>query len=187
VEAIAHRARVSTRRVVITGSESTGKTRLAHDLGVHFGAPWVPEFARSYADAQALAGRTLDATDVEPIARGTIDRQDSALGDAGELVFFDTDLVSTVVYARHYYGSCPAWIEVAARERIGDLYLVCDIDVPWIADGVRDVPHQRAHMHALFARQLESLGARVTIIRGAWEERFQRAITAVEADRSSAG
>jgi NadR type nicotinamide-nucleotide adenylyltransferase len=178
---------VITRRVVITGSESTGKTTLAGDLGVHFRAPWVPEFARDYADAQTLAGRTLDETDVEPIARGTIERQDAALGTEPEIVFYDTDLVSTVVYARHYYGSCPAWIERAAHDRIGDLYLLCDIDVPWIPDGVRDVPHQRAYMHALFADELASLGARVETIRGSWEERFQLGIRAVETLGSSAG
>lgn len=172
---------MSTRRVVITGSESTGKTTLARDLGAHFGAPWVPEFSRAYADAQALAGRKLDETDVEPIAHGTIDRHDAALGLGAEIVFFDTDLVSTVVYARHYYGGCPLWIEAAARERLGDLYLLCDIDVPWIPDGVRDVPHQRAYMHALFAEQLASFGARAVVIRGTWAERFQLAVDAVVA------
>ena len=178
---------MSTRRVVITGSESTGKTTLARDLGGHFGVPWVPEFARDYADEQTAAGRLLDATDVEPIARGTIDRQDAALGSGASAVFLDTDLVSTVVYARHYYGSCPPWIETAAWNRLGDLYLLCDIDVPWIADGVRDVPHQRAHMHALFAEELASLGARVVTVRGSWEERFQIGIDAVEVLGPSGG
>ena len=171
---------MTTRRVVITGSESTGKTTLARDLGAHFAAPWVAEFARDYADAQRDAGRMLDAADVEPIARGTIERQDTALGSGAPLIFLDTDLVSTVVYARHYYGSCPPWIETAARDRLGDLYLLCDIDVPWIADGVRDVPHQRTYMHALFAEELISLGARVAVIRGTWGERFQIAAETVE-------
>ena len=178
MEAVAHSESVSTRRVVITGSESTGKTTLAHDLGAHFEAPWVPEFARSYADAQTLAGRKLDETDVEPIARGTIERQDVALGLAPPVVFFDTDLVSTVVYARHYYGNCPSWIEAAARHRLGDLYLLCDIDVPWIPDGVRDVPHQRTYMHTLFSEELNALGARVEVIHGTWAERLERAVAA---------
>jgi NadR type nicotinamide-nucleotide adenylyltransferase len=181
VEALARGASVNTRRVVITGSESTGKTTLARDLGAHFGAPWVPEFARDYADAQTLAGRKLDETDVEPIARGTIERQDAALGGDTEIVFFDTDLVSTVVYARHYYGACPSWIETAARNRLGDLYLLCDTDVPWIPDSVRDIPHQRAYMHALFVEQLTSLGARVVTIRGSWEGRIRLAAETVSA------
>ena len=172
---------MTTRRVVITGSESTGKTTLAHDLGAHFGAPCVAEFARDYADAQTLAGRKLDETDVEPIARGTIERQDVALGSGTSIVFLDTDLVSTVVYAHHYYGRCPPWIESAARDRRGDLYLLCDIDVPWIPDGVRDIPHQRAYMHALFVERLALLGARVVTVRGTWEERFLVSVAAVMA------
>jgi nicotinamide riboside kinase len=66
------------------------------------------------------------------------------------------------------------------------LYLLCDIDVPWIPDGVRDIPHQRAYMHALFTEQLASLGARVATVRGTWEERFQVAVRAVETLGSSA-
>ena len=48
-------------------------------------------------------------------------------------MLLDTDLVSTVVYSRHYYGDCPAWIEAAAVRRLADLYLLHDIDVPWTA------------------------------------------------------
>jgi nicotinamide riboside kinase len=91
----------------------------------------------------------------------------------------DTDLVSTTVYARHYYGSCPAWIDEAARERRGDLYLLCDIDVPWVADQTRDRPHDRAHMHGLFVAALEALGAQYVTIGGLWAERRELAIAAV--------
>jgi nicotinamide riboside kinase len=99
----------------------------------------------------------------------------------------DTDLVSTTVYARHYYGSCPAWIDQAARERLGDLYLLCDIDVPWVADDARDRPRERAHMHGLFVAALEALGARYVTIRGSWAERRQAAIAAVDANPAPSG
>ncbi|MBL0889584.1 MAG: ATP-binding protein, partial [Gemmatimonadaceae bacterium] len=36
-------------RVVLTGSESVGKTTLAAELGAHYRAPVVPEFVRGYA------------------------------------------------------------------------------------------------------------------------------------------
>ena len=103
-------------RVVVTGSECTGKTTLARALASRFGAPWVPEFCRGYQDAR---GAPLDASDVEPIARGQIAEADEAESRARRLLVLDTDLVSTVVYARHYYGSCPAWIEEAARRAAG--------------------------------------------------------------------
>jgi NadR type nicotinamide-nucleotide adenylyltransferase len=165
--------------VVVTGSESTGKTTLAGDLAREFGTVCVREFARVYVDEQLAIGRTLDASDVEPIARGEIAAIDAALPAARHLLVLDTDLVSTVVYANHYYGSCPAWIEREARRRLGDLYLLCDVDVPWVPAPFRDRPHHRAEMHGLFADRLASLGARVELIHGSWDERWEIARRAV--------
>ena len=168
--------------VVVTGSESTGKTTLAGDLARQFGGACVPEFARLYTDRKtADTGAPLDASDVEPIARGQIEIRDRAIRGASGLVVLDTDLVSTVVYARHYYGHCPAWIEQASRERRGDLYLLCDIDVPWVAGPHRDRPHARGQLHGEFATELEALGAPVVTIHGSWAERFAAAERAVRA------
>ena len=98
-----------------------------------------------------------------------------------EHVVLDTDLISTLVYARHYYGACPAWIEEDARKRRGDLYLLNHPDVPWEADGPqRDRGDRREEMHALFEGVLRELGARVVDISGPWAERRQRALVAVE-------
>jgi len=177
-------------RVVVTGSESTGKTTLARDLAHHFHTAWVPEYARAYAEEKVAAtGFGLDAGDVEPIAHGQIAAEDRALPAARGILVLDTDVVSTTVYARHYYGHCPAWIDRAASERRGDLYLLCDIDTPWVPDPQRDLPHVRDHMHALFARALDALGARYVTIRGGWEDRFAQAVDAVSAlvSRSPSG
>jgi NadR type nicotinamide-nucleotide adenylyltransferase len=170
--------------VVVTGSESTGKTTLAGDLARHFGTVWAPEFARTYLDDKiATLGLPLDEHDVEPIARGQLAVEHRAIAEARGLVVFDTDLVSTAIYARHYYGSCPAWIEQAARDRRGDLYLLCDIDVPWVAAPQRDRPHLREHMHGLFVDALETLGARYVLIRGSWAERLTIAVAAVSGNQ----
>ena len=166
--------------VVVTGSESTAKTTLASDLAREFGNVWVPEYSQMYAVEQLELGRTLESTDVEPIARGEIAAIDAALPTArNELIVLDTDLVSTVVYANHYYGSCPRWIEEAARSRLGDLYLLCDIDVPWVAAAFRDRPHLRAEIQGLFIDTLASFGARVVGVRGTWAERWEIARGAV--------
>jgi NadR type nicotinamide-nucleotide adenylyltransferase len=168
--------------VVVTGSESTGKTKLAADLARHYATTWVPEFARAYLDERlATTGHPLDASDVEAIARGHIVSADAAMADARELVVLDTDLVSTVVYSRHYYGDCPAWIEQAARDRLADLYLLCDIDAPWVADPARDRPYQREHLHGLFVAALDALGARTVTLRGSWADRYATAIAAIDA------
>ncbi len=171
--------------VVVTGSECTGKTTLAAALAATFEAPWSPEFVRSYVNAKRAP---LDASDVEPIAAGqlAVERaaEHTAASRQDRLVVRDTDLVSTVVYARHYYGSCQGWIEAAARRRVGDLYLLLCPDVPWVPDGLqrdRASDAERAEIHARFRDALTSVGARVVEISGSWDERRHQAFAAVAA------
>ena len=169
-------------RVTVTGSESTGKTQLAERLARFYRTAWAREFSREYASHKAAP---LDASDVEPIARGQMRLEDEALQRAHEIVLLDTDLVSTVVYAEHYYGSCPDWVKRAARERLADLYLLCDIDVAWIPDPQRDRPRAREEIHRAFEEMLQQFGARYALLQGTWEEREMRAVDAIDALRLS--
>ncbi len=165
--------------VVVTGSECTGKTTLAAWLAQAFGATLSAEYARQYLDEKRAP---LTAADVEPIARGQMAGEDTASRSSRSVVIKDTDVLSTVVYSRHYYGHCPAWIEQAALERRGDLYLLLHPDVPWMADGLqRDRPAERAVIHELFRATLANARAAVVDIEGTWEARYARAAEAVRA------
>ena len=165
------------KKVVVTGSESTGKTELARRLGEHFDAPVAEEFVRSFA---ASKQGKIDFADHGPIARGQMASEDAAVARARDLAVLDTDLVSTVVYCEHYFGRSPEWIEQEARARAADLYLLCATDIPWIADGVRDRGDRRDEMHGLFAAKLTSLGVRWVDIGGEREARFAAAVHAIE-------
>ena len=175
------RARACLTRIVVTGSQSTGKTQLAEQLAAHYGVPWVPEFARDYAEQK---GGTLTSADVTPIGSGQITREDAAMRGLTGMIVLDTDLVSTVVYSEQYYGSVPAWIPIAAKERIADLYLVCDIDLPWVADTVRDAQHQRRQMHDSFIQHLTHYGAAHHVVSGTGPERLSRAIANIDSSQS---
>lgn len=163
-------------RVVLTGPECSGKTTLAALLAARFDAPWVPEASRRFVETTP---GELSAATVEPIARLAMRLEDEAQRDAPPLLFRDTDLVSTVVYARHYYGSCPAWIESEARVRRADLYLLGSPDLPWTPDGVRDRPLQREELFREFARALQEIGAPVVVLRGEGAARSAQAERAV--------
>lgn len=166
---------IDATRVCLIGPECTGKTTLAESLSAHFGVPWVPEFAREYAQR---VGRLLTLDDVEPIARGQMALEDAAPNEG--LVILDTDLISTVVYSRHYYGHCPEWIETAAATRKADLYLLTDTDVPWIADDVRDSASPRESLYAKFAQTLKTYNANVVGLTG---ERFAAAVKLLDSLR----
>ena len=167
-------------KVVLTGSESTGKTELAQKLGAHFGAPVSTEFVRVYA-----AGREspLGYGDHGPIAKGQTAAEDAAIKRATNLVILDTDLVSTVVYCEHYFGRCPTWIDELARTRKAQLYLLMKPDIPWLADGVRDRGHMRQEMHDMFADKLAALKLNFVEIGGERDARFAAALEAIDALR----
>jgi NadR type nicotinamide-nucleotide adenylyltransferase len=171
-------ARTGVTRVVLTGSESTGKTTLAAELARHFEAELVPEFVRAFAEQK---GAAIDFSDHGPIARGQMALEDAAIARAPRLIVQDTDLLSTVVYCRHYFGRCPAWIEETAAARRPDLYLLCGTDVVWIADGVRDRGHMRDDMQQLFVDAIRKSGARFVDVSGSRTRRFEDATKAIEA------
>lgn len=172
------------RTVVLTGPESTGKSTLAARLARRFGAPLSLEFARQYVDRRPRHAGPLGHADVDPIARGQMALEDAAhaiaIRDGARLLVKDTDLISTVVYARHYHERCPDWIVTEARARRAQLYLLLAPDTPWVADGEqRGHPAGREDLHRRFAGALAEFGAETVLVSGDWAAREAAAEAAV--------
>jgi NadR type nicotinamide-nucleotide adenylyltransferase len=156
------------RRICLIGPECTGKTALAMRAERELGLAWIEEYAREYVERH---GNDLTADDVEPIARGEIANLDRT---AGDLIVLDTDLLSTVVYARHYYGSCPAWIEEEARRRRADVYLLLDTDCVWQPDPARDAGGEaREDLFDAFRAALDEFDTKWEIVSGDEEARWR--------------
>lgn len=162
-------------RVCLIGPHSTGKSTLARELAAHYRTAWVAEYARGYA---LCVGRELTADDVPRIAEGQIANEASAGGS--RMLILDTDLLSTVIYARHYYGCCPEGIETRARERRADLYLLMNVDTPFVADPARDSEDARGELLRKFHCALKEFDAEFVVISGSWSERKKAAIAAIE-------
>jgi nicotinamide riboside kinase len=177
---IASRFHPDLFRVVVTGSECTGKTTLAKQLAEHYSAELVPEFVRGFAES--MGGR-IQFTDHGPIARGQMALEDEHAARATGLLIHDTDLLGTVLYCRHYFDRCPEWIVAAAMDRRPNLYLVCDIDVPWIPDALRDRGDRREEMHLLFTSGVNESGAKWALMRGDERTRFEKARELIDSMR----
>jgi NadR type nicotinamide-nucleotide adenylyltransferase len=166
------------RRVCLFGPESTGKSRLARDLAIHYRTTHVPEFARGWlAPKQGVC----TADDIPIIARGQAASEEALARLSNCILFCDTDLLSTTVWSEVLFGSCSSWITDAARAAKYDLTLLLDVDVPWVDDTERYLPHRRVEFFNRCRSALEGAGRHYVVLRGDWTERFAAACAAVDA------
>jgi NadR type nicotinamide-nucleotide adenylyltransferase len=166
------------RRIVITGAESTGKTTLARALAEDYGAVWTPEYVRRFVDETR---RGIRAGDLEAIARGQLQAEDRPLADRPSILFHDTNLLSTLVYMRHYFGREPDWLEPEFLRREYALYLLCLPDIPWEPEpGQRESPQVRKKLHGIFRQALEERALPFTEIGGNRQVRLATAQEAVD-------
>ena len=91
-------------------------------------------------------------------------------------LFCDTSLFELMVYSHWYYGDCPAALEQAALAHHYDLILLTEVDIPWVADDLRDSPHQRDEISAYFASQLSKHQKTFQRISGDRKERVRQVV-----------
>jgi nicotinamide riboside kinase len=69
---------------------------------------------------------------------------------------------------------------VAAGRR-ADLYVLTDVDIPFVQDGTRDGEHLRRWMHDRFIAELTREGRPYIVVSGAHDARLHAAIRSIEA------
>ncbi|WP_321449111.1 ATP-binding protein [uncultured Cohaesibacter sp.] len=154
-------------RLILTGPESTGKSSLAQALAEHLDGILVPEYLRDYFEEQG----SLTLEDAIPVAQGqwvNEERGAKAASSQNKVLICDTDLISSLVYSAHYYAdemNSPLWAQWEQwserhKRRLKmtpyqpRLYVLCDLDWPWVDDGQRDAPDHRPHFFKRFKTEL---------------------------------
>ena len=165
------------RRISITGPESTGKSELAARLAIHYKTAWVPEYAREYL---ARLDRAYERQDLLSIAQGQVEKENKKSGEAKRYLFCDTDPLVIKIWSHFKYRQCDHRIESMVDDHVYQLYLLCDIDLPWVADPLREHPGRRKELFDLYLDELSRLGRPYGIIRGIGEERLSNAISIIE-------
>lgn len=168
------------KRVCVFGPESTGKSTLCRKLAEHFDTVHVPEYARTHIELHAAqSGRELSLEDIPAIARGQMAAEDAVAFNTNRVLFCDTDLIATTIWSNWLFKSCPQWIVEEANRRTYDLYLVTDVDVPWVDDVVRYLPEDRQSFFDRCIAELRQRERNFIVLSGDWQNRFDKAIAAV--------
>lgn len=165
-------------KIAVIGPESTGKTELSQRLAEYFGGNWVPEYAREYVEN---LGRKYTFDDVCEIAKKQIEDQNLFENDRNEgFVFFDTDLIITKIWFEYCFQSVPDFVIARLNKSFFDFYLLCDYDLDWIPDKVREHGDDRSYFFELYKNEIEKLSIPYAVISGRNELRIENAVSVIK-------
>jgi NadR type nicotinamide-nucleotide adenylyltransferase len=174
------------KKIVVIGPESTGKSTLCEQLAAHFKTEWVKEYAREYL---LQHGTAYTAGDLLTIAKGQLQLEDTAVAKLTPgnhlppAIFIDTDMYVMKVWGEFVFEKCDHWILNRIVERKYDLYLLCNIDLPWVKDELREYPDlvTREKLYHHYKDIMVNQNVPWVNISGQNEERLQKAIAAIDA------
>lgn len=161
------------QKIIFTGPESTGKSLLSAFLADALNTRWVPEYARFYL---SRLKRPYEESDILAIARGQYQWEGVWEREATGFLFCDTAQLVPKIWSAYKYGRVHPWIENTLQLREGDFYFLCDTDLPWEYDPLREHPHLREELFDLYRASLEELGVDYVVLSGSLDERKQSAL-----------
>lgn len=189
------------KKIVIIGPESTGKSTLCQQLAAHYKTNFVGEYARQYLE---INGMDYCFEDLFEIAKGQIEGEQLAVESFESLVksqkslllsldnsqhptpnpqplFIDTNLYVIKVWSEIAFNKCDNRILTQIAQRPYDLYLLCNTDLPWVADSLREYPDlkTRENIYHYYKDAMINQKTAWADISGNYEERLQKAIGAV--------
>ena len=187
------------KKIVVIGPECTGKSTLCEQLAKHYNTLWCPEYAREYLLSH---GKKYDFDDLLIIAKGQIKLEEeviqsvignnllekshsSFISDSHQdhsLVFIDTDMYVIKVWSEFVFGKCHPYILYQLTERKYDLYLLCNTDLPWIKDELREYPdlETRQKLFNIYENLMTHQSTPWVEISGNYKERLDKAIASVD-------
>ena len=154
------------KKVCFYGPESTGKSTMAKFMAELYHTVSVPEVSREF-----VSSNDFTIEDIIKIGHAQTGRILNAVQVANEIVFCDTDLITTQIYCQHYLKTVPPILFELEKRVSFDLYLLMDIDVPWVADGLRDLGERREEMFQIFKNELDARNISYKLVSGSWDER----------------
>ena len=115
----------------------------------------------------------------------TLERNSLPMLEAGGHLplFIDTDMYVMKVWCEFVFNRCHRFILDQINERQYDLYLLCNTDLPWVQDELREYPdlHTRQKLYQMYKDIMTNQSVPWIDIRGDYDERLKRAIEAVDA------
>jgi NadR type nicotinamide-nucleotide adenylyltransferase len=179
-------------KVVVIGPESSGKSSLCEQLANHYNTEWVKEYAREYLLAN---GTEYSYDDLLEIAKGQFALENAAIelvenkttnisasNSTSQIILLDTNMYVLKVWCEFVFEKCHPWILNQIVENSYDLYLLCDVDLPWVKDELREYPDLeiREKLYHHYKDLLVNQSTPWVNISGNYQQRLENAINAID-------
>jgi nicotinamide riboside kinase len=155
-------------KIAFTGPESTGKTSLSMLVANQFDGLYIPEYARSYLEK---TNGFYEEQDLDAIAFGQFT---SLYKTEYNLIVSDTDMTVMKVWSQFKFRRVSQVIEQLYQEETFDHLFLCDTDIPWEEDPLREHPECREELFALYLELIQAKTKNFTIVKGSLEERLRQ-------------
>lgn len=160
-----------TRRLVLLGGESSGKTTLATALAKRLDTAWVAEYGRELWELQG----GLEEADLLKIAREQVRREEQACIAVSEWLVCDTSPMTTLGYSHWMFGRAhPELLSLALRPY--DAIVLCSPDFSFVQDGTRQSEHFRLQQHVWYFERLRSGTTPWTLATGSVDLRVKQVL-----------
>ena len=179
-------------KVVVIGPESTGKSSLCEQLANHYKTEWVKEYAREYL---LTNGTEYSYDNLIEIAKGQFALENAAIqlvenkatntsasNSSSKIILLDTNMYVLKVWCEFVFEKCHPWILNQIVENSYDLYLLCDVDLPWVKDELREYPDLeiREKLYHHYKDLLVNQSTPWVNISGNYQQRLENAINAID-------
>lgn len=159
-------------RIVILGTESTGKTTLSENLVKHYNCSVVKEAGRDLI----ANSNTFEFNDLYLVASEHAKRIDQAVCGESPLIIIDTNIYTTISYAKFIFNRALNVDDRICNSNKADLYLYLNNDVEYLQDGTRLSETDRNLLDLSNREILQEHHVEIVEITGDWEQRFEKAI-----------
>lgn len=165
-------------KVVVLGAESTGTTTLSKSLASHYHTAWVPEYGRTYYEGKmpSRGSGKWSTREFAHIAKIQNKMEKALAKQANKILICDTNSFATELWHERYVGKMSSKVREISKLSVASLYILTDVDIPFVQDGTRDGKHLRVKMHSRFLEELQKRNLNYIVVSGSKAARLKKAI-----------
>ncbi len=134
-----------------------------------------------FGNEQLAINREPPAINIEHRTSNIV-HQTSLISKDRNFLFIDTDMYVMKVWCEFVFDKCHNWILNRIAEREYDGYLLCNVDLDWVKDALREYPDKKTRdkLYYYYKELMINQPVPWTDISGDYKTRFEKAISFIE-------